>query len=54
MFLVAEKRLPMEICMKMKAVYGDRSYSHVVVVEWSDKFRQVIRQFSSNTFNNEK
>ena len=30
----------MEIYMRMKAVYGDYSYSHMTVVEWCNKFWQ--------------
>ena len=30
----------MEIYMRMKALYGDYSYSHMAVVEWCNKFCQ--------------
>ena len=30
----------MEIYTRIKAVYGDYSYSHTAVVEWCNKFRQ--------------
>ena len=39
-FLAAEGRQPMEIYTRMKAVYGDYSYSHPAVVEWCNKFQQ--------------
>ena len=39
-FLAAEGRQPMKICTRMKAVYGDYSYSHTAMVEWCNKFRQ--------------
>lgn len=39
-FLTANWRQPMGICKGIKTVYGDCSYSHKVVVEWSNNFRQ--------------
>ena len=39
-FLATEGRQPMEIYTRIKAVYGDYSYSHAGVVEWCNKFRQ--------------
>ena len=39
-FLAAEECQPMEIYTRMKAVYGDYSYSHTAVVEWCNKFRE--------------